>query len=286
MKNKYLKSLLMVLILLLSITLVGCKGNEGDGGKEDPTPPQGETVYPVGLNISGGKETYAVGEQFDVSGLTVTLQFADGTTKDVSSEVVINSDKFNKDADGTYEIIVSYSTEDYLVKNFYFAVVGTGASSGGNQGDGEDKNFGPGTYELQAEVALQDYSQSMAVAANTQYCEGFYTIKGTGVKRANASQFAFELPKAEGAWIEFEVTGTATVTLVVSSTGGSNTSAIAIYDSESSVVTNNENITAVEGTSQTTLTYVLTTGTYRILSQAGTTHSTRGVRVYSVKVVQ
>lgn len=284
MKNKYLKSLLVLLILFLSITLVGCKkDNDDDPGKN---PPVGETVYPVGLNISGFKEIYAVGEQLDTSGLIATLQYADGKTKDVSTEVEVNSNKYNKDADGTYEIIISYSKENYTVKNFFLAVVGTGASSGGNQGDGDDKNFGPGTYELLAEVALQDYSQSMAVAANTQYCEGFFTIEGNGVKRANASAFAFELPKAESAWIEFEVTGTATVTLVVSSTGSSNTSAIAIYDSESSVVVNNENITAVEGTTQVTLTYTLPTGTYRILSQAGTTHSTRGVRVYSVKVVQ
>ncbi len=285
MKNKYLKSLLVLLTMLLSITLVGCKDKDEDNG-DDPTPPAGETIFPIGLNISGGKEVYAVGEQFDISGLTATLQYADGTTKDVSAEVAVNSEKYNKDKDGTYEIVVTYSKDNYSVKNFFFAVVGTGASSGGNQGDGDDKNFGPGTYELLAEVALQDYEQSMAVAANTQYCEGFFTIEGNGVKRANASAFAFELPKAESAWIEFEVTGTATVTLVVSSTGGSNTSAIAIYDSESSVVVNNENITAVEGTTQVTLTYTLPTGTYRILSQAGTTHSTRGVRVYSVKVVQ
>lgn len=313
MKKSY-KILLIVSIILVLITsvslilILGGKDNPPGGGgggtppgpgPDDPNPPA-PIVTLIGLDIYDEKETfiggqiinYELNEDIDTSFVKSTAQYSDGTRKDVTNSVVIDTSKYNKAADGTYEIIISYKEDNITAKSFFLAAVGTGQSSGGSNDGGEEEDvFGPGTYEFRADVDLQDVPQGGGIATGTKFVGGYFELAvpagGSGsFKRANSSTFAIELPKAETGWIEFEVTGTATVTIVVSSTGGSNDSSIAIYDEESALVANNEGITIVSGTTQTTLTYTLVSGTYRILSQAGTTNSNRGVRVYSVKVVQ
>ena len=308
--KKTIKSFLFVLLMFLSLTLVAC-GNTGGGGGgntpggntpggDDPKPNPDPVVSLVGLDIydqtdafiGGQIITYALNQDIDTSFVKAFAHYSDNTTKDVTTSVTIDSSKYNKAVDGTYEIIVSYTEGKVTAKSFFLAKVGEGSTNGGNQGgEGNEDVFGAGTYEFNAAVDLQDVAQGGGIATGTKFANGFFELAvpagGAGTfKRANSSTFALELPKAETGWIEFEVTGTATVTIVVSSTGGSNDSSIAVYDEESSLVANNEGITIVSGTTQVTITYTLTTGTYRILSQAGTTNSNRGVRVYSVKVVQ
>ena len=284
MTNRLKKSIFILLFIFLGLSLIGCKDN-GDNGGDVPTPPEETGLKLIGLDLSIESVNFDLGEELNISDLKVLAHYEDNTTEDVTSTCEIDASRYNKDKDGTYPIVVSYSKNNKIVENFLFAVVGTGISVDDGSND-EGKNFGPGTYELYAAVALQNLDKGQEVLENSSYADGFFRIKGKGSKRANSDTFAFELPKEENAWIEFEVTGTAIVTVVVSSTGGSNHSAFAIFDSENSVIDNNESITIVEGTAETTLTYTLLTGKYRILSQAGTTHSTRGVRVYSVKVVQ
>ena len=308
--KKTIKSFLFVLLMFLSLTLVAC-GNTGGGGGgntpggntpggDDPKPNPDPVVSLVGLDIydqtdafiGGQIIAYALNQDIDTSFVKAFAHYSDNTTKDVTATVTIDSSKYNKAVDGTYEIIVSYTEGKVTAKSFFLAKVGEGSTNGGNQGgEGNEDVFGAGTYEFNAAIDLQDVAQGGGIATGTKYANGFFelAVPATGAgsfKRANSTAFALELPKAETGWIEFEVTGTATVTIVVSSTGGSNDSSIAIYDEESSLVANNEGITIVSGTTQVTITYTLTTGTYRILSQAGTTNSNRGVRVYSVKVVQ
>ena len=308
--KKTIKSFLFVLLMFLSLTLVAC-GNTGGGGGgntpggntpggDDPKPNPDPVVSLVGLDIydqadafiGGQIINYALNQDIDTSFVKAFAHYSDNTTKDVTTSVTIDSSKYNKAVDGTYEIIVSYTEGKVTAKSFFLAKVGEGSTNGGNQGgEGNEDVFGAGTYEFNAAVDLQDVAQGGGIATGTKFANGFFELAipagGAGTfKRANSSTFALELPKAETGWIEFEVTGTATVTIVVSSTGGSNDSSIAVYDEESSLVANNEGITIVSGTTQVTITYTLTTGTYRILSQAGTTNSNRGVRVYSVKVVQ
>lgn len=308
--KKTIKSFLFVLLMFLSLTLVAC-GNTGGGGGgntpggntpggDDPKPNPDPVVSLVGLDIydqtdafiGGQIIAYALNQDIDTSFVKAFAHYSDNTTKDVTATVTIDSSKYNKAVDGTYEIIVSYTEGKVTAKSFFLAKVGEGSTNGGNQGgEGNEDVFGAGTYEFNAAIDLQDVAQGGGIATGAKYANGFFelAVPATGAgsfKRANSTAFALELPKAETGWIEFEVTGTATVTIVVSSTGGSNDSSIAIYDEESSLVANNEGITIVSGTTQVTITYTLTTGTYRILSQAGTTNSNRGVRVYSVKVVQ
>ena len=81
-----------------------------------------------------------------------------------------------------------------LVENFLFAVVGTGINVDDGQDD-EGKIFGPGTYELLAALALQNYDKGQEVMENSSYADGFFRIKGKLAKRANSDSFAFELPK-------------------------------------------------------------------------------------------
>lgn len=307
--KKTVKSFLFVLLMFLCLTLVAC-GKPGGGGTDNPggNTPGGDTPKPdpdpivnlIGLdiydqsdNFIGGQIIeYSLNQDLDTSFIKAFAHYVDNETKDVTNDIIIDSSKYDKSKDGTYEIIISYTEDKVTVESFFLASVGTGQASGGNQGGNDQEEvFGPGTYEFSAAIDLQDVAQGGGIAVGSKYAGGYFELAipagGSGTfKRANSSTFALELPKAESGWIEFEVTGTATVTLVVSSTGGSNDSSIAIYDEESSLVANNEGITIVSGTEQTTITYVLTTGTYRILSQAGTTNSNRGVRVYSVKVVQ
>jgi len=285
MTNRLKKSIMTLLIIVLSLSLISCKKNPDDNGGGGTLPPEDNGLQIIGLDLSLESISLELGQEINLSDIKAFAHYDDNTTKDVTTECVIDTSRYNKDKDGTYPIVVSYTQNNKLVENFLFAVVGTGINVDDGQDD-EGKIFGPGTYELLAALALQNYDKGQEVMENSSYADGFFRIKGKLAKRANSDSFAFELPKEEGAWIEFEVTGTAVVTVVVSSTGGANKSAFAIFDSENSVIDNNESITIVEGTTETTLTYTLTTGKYRILSQAGTTHSTRGVRVYSVKVVQ
>lgn len=299
--NSYQKIFLMVLFMLLLVLSACTKVPADDDNDDDPIGENGDNTdqpidevldpYPIGLNIENYKDEYALNEQFNATIGKAEALYSDGVVKDVTSSIVVDSKKFDNTKDGTYEIIVSYeenlNNRTYVVKSFYLAVVGTGeGTGGGGGGDDEQKVFGPGTYTFDGSIDLVNYEQSAAILSGTKFADGFFVMKGADSKRANATAYAIELVKAEGSWIEFEVNVSATVSLVCSSTGSNNTSVIAIFDEESQLVNNNESITTLTGTTQVTLTYTLTTGKYRVLSQANTSYSSRGVRVYKLTVVQ
>lgn len=298
--NKYsYRKIVFIVLLTLLLFLSACVKSTGNEEQDDPNLPKdpddpiiGELdPYPIGLNIETYKMTYTINEAFDGTIGKVEALYSDETLKDVTTSIVIDSSKFDNTKDGTYEIIISFkedlNNKTYVVKSFFLAIVGTGQSTGGGPGDDDETNvFGPGTYTFDGSIDLISYDQGGPISVDTKFAGGFYTMKGAGSKRANATTYAIELVKAEGSWIEFEVNISATLTIVCSSTGSSNTSAIALFNDESQLVANNESITTVTGTTQITITYTLTTGTYRILSQANTSYSTRGVRVYKVTVIQ
>lgn len=248
------------------------------------TPTDGKEL--IGLDVTAGTQKYELNSNLDTSALKAYAVYASGEKEEVTSDVTINQSKYNKAKDGTYEIIISYQKNDVTVYSFFFAVVGTGTSSGSGSGDGGDKNFGAGTYTFNASTDINTFAQDEVIKTNTEFAGGYFVVKGSGAKRSNSTTYSIELSKAGSSWIEFYVTGTATVTIVCSSTNASNTSAIAIFDSENSIVNNNESLTSVTNVTQTTITYTLTTGTYKILSQANTDYSSRGVRIYSFTVIQ
>ena len=51
---------------------------------------------------------YALNQDIDTSIVKAFAHYSDNTTKDVTSSVQIDKSKYNKDKNGTYEIIISY----------------------------------------------------------------------------------------------------------------------------------------------------------------------------------
>lgn len=126
-----------------------------------------------------------------------------------------------------------------------------------------------------------------AVEDGTLLGDGYFKSVGKVTKRTNSdgSVKAIEVDKALTGGIEFTVTGTATLTIEVSSTGGSNSSAVGLINvADQSAVAEKDAVTAVTGTSRTTLTFEnIAAGTYRIVSTENPDMN-RGVRVFSAKV--
>jgi len=141
-------------------------------------------------------------------------------------------------------------------------------------------------YEFDA-TELTAAADKEAVAEGTAFAEGYFKSVGTVTKRTNSdgSVKAVELGKALTGAIQFTVTGEADVKVSMSSTGGSNASAVALIDEAGNVVANKEGITEVTGTSETTMTYTaLPAGTYRVVSPDSSYN--RGARLFSIVVAE
>ncbi len=113
----------------------------------------------------------------------------------------------------------------------------------------------------------------------------FFSVIGKVTKRWKEEKgvTSVEVEKACKGAIAFTIAGEADVKIEVSSTGGSNTSLIALYNAADEAVANKEGITEVSGTGKTTLTYALQAGTYRVVSPVSETYN-RGARVFSIEV--
>ena len=152
---------------------------------------------------------------------------------------------------------------------------------------------GPKTYSFHFSDVVVGADKD-AIAAGTTYADGYFTIVGTVTQRVkDGAVYCVEVAKNGTGAIQFIVTGTATVEVQFSSTGGSNTSKIGIFDADGNLVANNEGITEVTGASagMTVVTYNLTAGTYTVVSpasnvDAGETDYNRGARVYYVNVTE
>ena len=122
---------------------------------------------------------------------------------------------------------------------------------------------------------------------------------GTVTKRIDKNTGAvtsIELGKAETGYLEFTITGSASVEIKCSSTGSSNTSVIGVRNVDTDELvegtcTNQDSVTStnttfeVSTTSASVLTYTLENGTYRIVSPASETYG-RGVRIYTVDITE
>ncbi len=168
---------------------------------------------------------------------------------------------------------------------------GDGGNGGDNTG-GENggTTTGPitGTYTFNASDVA--YGSDKEIISNgTTYADGFFTIEGTVTKRIDSNADvvkSIELAKKGGGAVVFTIGADANVTIVVSSTGDSNTSTFAIVDENGNAVANNEGADTVYGSAngKFTATYNLTAGTYKIVSPANSKYD-RGVRLYSAEVV-
>ena len=149
---------------------------------------------------------------------------------------------------------------------------------------------------VKAQVVINDYmydattftaaADKEAVAEGTIVDE-YFKVMGTVTKRISSSTGAVtstELGKAGSGSVQFTVGGTADVVITMSSTGGSNTSPVALLDADGNVVANKEGLTTVSATSPTTLTYEgLAAGTYKVVSPEDAAYN-RGARLYTIKV--
>ncbi len=104
--------------------------------------------------------------------------------------------------------------------------------------------------------------------------DGFFKVFGTVTKKGNSSSgavYAYDIDKQEKAGIEFTVTGTAKVTIKVSSTGGSNYSVFGIKDANGNFINNKEFATLHHGSTDSaqTIHYDLNAGTYKFMTVFG-----------------
>lgn len=154
----------------------------------------------------------------------------------------------------------------------------------------EVKPEGPtsGTHIFQAsDVELG--ADKDPIAAGFTYVNGLFKIEGSVTKRVDeGAEFvkSIELKKDLGGAVIFSIGADAKVSIVVSSTGGSNTSAFAIVDANGNVVANLEGVDTVYGSmeSRITVNYELKAGTYKVVCPNHAEYD-RGVRLYEIKVV-
>ena len=140
-------------------------------------------------------------------------------------------------------------------------------------------------YEFDV-TALSAEKDKEEIPEGTLFADYFKTF-GVMTKRwaDGKGVTSVEVGKAGSSGIQFTVSGTsADVTVVASSTGGSNESEYTLTDEGGNVVANNEGVTVLAGTTKTTLTYTeLPAGTYKLISPENPERS-RGYRIYSVTV--
>lgn len=147
------------------------------------------------------------------------------------------------------------------------------------------------TFDATKDVALEGENATKdkaEIPEGTTFADGYFKVVGTVTQRYSDSKgvYCVELAKASGGALEFTVTGTAKVVITVSSTGKTNTSAIALVDADGNAVENAEKLTTVTGTGATTLTYNdLSAGTYRIVSPVDENND-RGVRLMGAVVTE
>ncbi len=123
--------------------------------------------------------------------------------------------------------------------------------------------------------------------SGASFADNYIATFGELTKRTDSSGAvkSVEVGKNGASGFTFTNGGAADVTVEFSSTGGSNTSTVGLWDANGALVANNEGVTTVTGTGKTALTWTgLPAGTYKIVSPDATEHN-RGARVYSIKIV-
>lgn len=120
--------------------------------------------------------------------------------------------------------------------------------------------------------------------------EQYFKVDGDVVQRTSStteisSVKSLEVGKGASSSIQFTVTGTADAVIEMSSTGGSNTSSVGLYDQNNNLVAEKNDVKTITGTGAVALTYTgLPAGTYKIVSPPDSNN--RGARFYSATVTE
>ncbi len=153
------------------------------------------------------------------------------------------------------------------------------------------------TYTFTASDLSADGVEDKAKISDGTYLDedNYFKVEGSTIQQrvSSSATTSIELGKAETGNIVFTVTGTAEITLVYSSTGGSNSSDVALLNTTSDGLvedTAGATINSLTGTTKTTVTYTgIEAGTYSIVCPTaahGGTNTGRGARIYSVVVTE
>ncbi|MCD8379001.1 MAG: fibronectin type III domain-containing protein [Lachnospiraceae bacterium] len=240
---------------------------------EDEITETDETAAETGETST--EEIQEAGQEDSVSEETGESEEAASAAEEASRSEAENTEEESSEDTETVSTVSLLSTDDS--EDTVAAV--------SEDGDTDASGSGSTTYVF-------DVTELTASADKEEMEEGtvindYFTITGTVTKRVSSSTglvTSVEVAKASGGAIEFTVSGTADVTLEMSSTGSSNTSAVALVDDNGEVVANSEGIEKVTGTSKVTMTYTdLAAGTYSVVSPYDSENN-RGARVYSVTV--
>ncbi len=224
----------------------------------------------IGMSSTGGSNTSAVG-LVDESGSLVANN--EGLTTVTGTKAVMMT--YTSLEAGTYKIL---SPEDPAY-NRGARILSVTVEEVAVSATTQEYTFLPG--DLTAAVDKEE------IAAGTTISDYFKTL-GTVTKRVGSSGAvtSIEVGSKGSSALQFTVTGTADVVIGMSSTGGSNTSAVGLVDESGSLVANNEGLTTVTGTKAVMMTYTsLEAGTYKILSPEDPAYN-RGARILSVTVTE
>lgn len=137
------------------------------------------------------------------------------------------------------------------------------------------------------QISAEGVADKTAIAEGTTFANGFFKIVGSVTQRISDDKTttkSVEVAKAAGGAVEFTTTQTSDVVVEMSSTGGANTSAVALTDASGNVISNKEGVTTASATDRTTMTYSgLAAGTYRVISPENASYE-RGARLYTITV--
>ena len=124
------------------------------------------------------------------------------------------------------------------------------------------------SFDATAQASVGD--DKAVIAEGTTFNDGYFKIVGKVTQRTNSdgSIKAYELASKAAGAVQFTTESTSSVVVGLSSTGGSNESAVALINTaDNSVVAEDAGTAVVAGTKKTELKYTaLPAGTYQVVS--------------------
>ena len=141
------------------------------------------------------------------------------------------------------------------------------------------------SFDATAQASVGD--DKAVIAEGTTFNDGYFKIVGKVTQRTNSdgSIKAYELASKAAGAVQFTTESTSSVVVGLSSTGGSNESAVALINTaDNSVVAEDAGTAVVAGTKKTELKYTaLPAGTYQVVSPEDAERN-RGARFLDITV--
>ena len=141
------------------------------------------------------------------------------------------------------------------------------------------------SFDATAQASVGD--DKAVIAEGTTFNDGYFKIVGKVTQRTNSdgSIKAYELASKAAGAVQFTTESTSSVVVGLSSTGGSNESAVALINTaDNSVVAEDAGTSVVAGTKKTELKYTaLPAGTYQVVSPEDAERN-RGARFLDITV--